>query len=101
MSFGRGGSRGMGHFSAFDDTPPVPKERRAHTIRRIASFFRPYRLAVSAVLATIVVTSVLGLVNPYLLKLLIDDAIPQRDFVLLNLFVGLMVIVPVVSGLIG
>ena len=50
---------------------------------------------------TIVVTSLLGLINPYLLKLLIDEALPQRDFGLLNLFVGLMIVVPIVSGLIG
>jgi ATP-binding cassette subfamily B protein len=48
-----------------------------------------------------VVTSLLGLVNPYLLKLLIDEALPQRDLGLLNLFVGLMIVVPIVSGLIG
>ncbi|MEX2547931.1 MAG: ABC transporter ATP-binding protein [Chloroflexota bacterium] len=97
---GSGRFRGMG---GFDETegPPVPRERRAHTIRRIAAFFRPYRLSVSAVLLTIVITSLLGLVNPYLLKLLIDEALPQRDFGLLNLFVGLMIVVPIVSGLIG
>ncbi|MEO8625486.1 MAG: ABC transporter ATP-binding protein, partial [Candidatus Limnocylindrales bacterium] len=62
---------------------------------------RPYRVTVAAVLATIVLTSLLGLINPYLLKLLIDEALPQRDFGLLNLFVGLMIAVPIVSGLIG
>ncbi|MEP7379167.1 MAG: ABC transporter ATP-binding protein [Chloroflexota bacterium] len=83
------------------DQPPVPKERRGQTIRRIAGFFRPYRVTVAAVLATIVLTSLLGLINPYLLKLLIDEALPQRDFGLLNLFVGLMIAVPIISGLIG
>jgi ATP-binding cassette subfamily B protein len=83
------------------DARRVPKERRGQTVRRIAGFFRPYRGAVAAVLATIVLTSLLGLINPYLLKLLIDEALPQRDFSLLNLFVGLMVVVPIVSGLIG
>ena len=99
MGFHAGG-RGFGHFGASDERK-VPKERRGRTVRRIAAFFRPYRLAVSAVLLTIVVTSLLGIVNPYLLKLLIDDALPQRDFGLLNLFVGLMILVPIVSGLIG
>ena len=83
------------------DERRVPRERRGRTVRRIAAFFRPYRLAVTAVLATIVITSLLGLINPYLLKLLIDEALPQRDFGLLNLFVGLMIAVPIVSGLIG
>ena len=101
MSFGA--RRGMSRMldSAGRDMPPVPVERRNQTVRRILSFFRPYRVAVAAVLATIVVTSLLGLVNPYLLKLLIDVAIPRRDWSLLNLFVGLMIVVPIVSGLIG
>ena len=99
MGFHGGGGR-FGHFGDGDERK-IPPERRGRTIRRIAAFFRPYRLAVSAVLLTIVVTSLLGLINPYLLKLLIDEALPQRDLGLLNLFVGLMIVVPIVSGLIG
>jgi ATP-binding cassette, subfamily B, bacterial len=101
MSFGA--RRGMSRMldSAGRETPPIAPERRAQTVRRIIAFFRPYRLAVAAVLATIVVTSLLGLVNPYLLKLLIDVAIPQRDFALLTAYVALMIVIPIVSGLIG
>ena len=98
---GSGPRRGGRFFGPGGDAPPIPRERRGQTIRRIASFFRPYRLTVGAVLLTIVITSLLGLINPYLLKLLIDEALPQRDFGLLNLFVGLMIAVPIVSGLIG
>ena len=100
---GGGGGRGMRRMldNAARDTTPIPPERRNQTIRRILGFFRPYRRSVLAVLGTIVITSLLGLVNPYLLKLLIDVAIPRRDWGLLNLFVGLMIIVPIVSGLIG
>jgi len=93
---------GGGHFRTPTETgPPVPRERRGHTIRRIAAFFRPYRGRVSVVLAAILLTSFIGLVNPILLKLLIDVAIPQRDWGLLNLFVGLMIVLPIISGLIG
>ena len=60
------------------DFEPVPKERRGQTIRRILVFFRPYRLRSRVVLVAILLTSLLGLINPLLLKLLIDDAIPQR-----------------------
>jgi ATP-binding cassette, subfamily B, bacterial len=103
MAFGgmRGGGGRAGRLMPPEDQGSVPAERRAATIRRIASFFRPYRLAVALVLATILVTSLLGLINPYLLKLLIDEALPQQDFGLLNLYVGLMILVPIVSGLIG
>ena len=87
--------------SAGRDVAPVPPERRNQTVRRILSFFRPYRWAVYAVLATIVVTSLLGLVNPFLLKQIIDVAIPSQDLRLLTAFVALMIIVPIISGLIG
>jgi ATP-binding cassette subfamily B protein len=89
--FGRGGP----------DFTPVPPERRGQTIRRIVRFFRPYRRQVAVVFVAILATSFIGLINPILLKLLIDIAIPERDWGLLNLFVGLMIVLPIVSGLIG
>lgn len=53
------------------------------------------------VLAAILATSLIGLVNPYLLKLLIDDVIVGRRYELLNLYVGLMIALPIVTGLLG
>ena len=103
---GAGGSRRMVGGGGMWGGPtreftPVPKERRGRTLRRIVAFFKPYRLRVTIVLVAILATSLIGLANPYLLKLLIDDAIPKRDFVLLNLYVGLMIILPIFTGLIG
>jgi ATP-binding cassette, subfamily B, bacterial len=99
MAFpGRGpGARMMGR----GDIAPVPKERRGRTIRRIVAFFRPYKGQVAIVLVAILFTSLIGLINPILLKLLIDIAIPERDWGLLNLFVGLMIALPIISGLVG
>ncbi|MDI3339986.1 MAG: ABC transporter ATP-binding protein [Sphaerobacter sp.] len=74
---------------------------RPGTFRRVVAFFRPYWREIAVVLVAILVTSGLGLINPYLLKLIIDTAIPRRDLTLLNLFVGLMIVVPIVAGLIG
>jgi ATP-binding cassette subfamily B protein len=89
---GRGSGGGGGHGGMFGGGPnpdfePVPKERRGRTIARILVFF--------------LMTSFLGLINPILLKLLIDIAIPQQDWYLLNLFVGLMIVLPIITGLIG
>jgi ATP-binding cassette subfamily B protein len=95
--FRRGGPFGGGS----QDFERVPKERRGRTVRRIVAFFAPYRAQVTVVLVAILATSFIGLINPILLKLLIDDAIPRLDFGLLNLYVGLMIALPVVSGLIG
>ena len=84
-----------------EDFEPVPPERRGRTVRRILAFFAPYRPQIGVVLVAILLTSFIGLANPYLLKLLIDEAIPSRDFGLLNLYVGLMIGLPILTGLIG
>jgi ATP-binding cassette subfamily B protein len=98
---GRGAGRAFGARGGPGPFEPVPPERRGRTIRRILAFFKPYRGQVAVVTVAILLTSGLGLVNPILLKLLIDDAIPRLDFSKLNLYVGLMILVPIVSGLIG
>jgi ATP-binding cassette subfamily B protein len=92
---------GGGPFGGGFDGPPIPKERRGKTLRRIVAFFRPYRPQVAIVLVAILATSLIGLVNPYLLKLLIDEVIVGRHYERLNLYVGLMIALPIFSGLIG
>ncbi len=84
-----------------EEGPPIPPKRRAATTRKIVRFFVPYRGQILVVLGAILLTSSLGVVNPILLKLLIDVAIGQRNWGLLNLFVALMILIPVVSSLIG
>jgi ATP-binding cassette, subfamily B, bacterial len=98
-----GGGPGYGGAGGYGSVPGdhVPRERRGRTIRRIVRFFGPYRLQVGVVLVAILATSFIGLINPILLKLLIDDAIPNRDWGRLNVYVGLMIALPIVSGLIG
>jgi len=95
MSGGGRGGRGTAEFV------PVPPERRGRTVRRIVAFFRPYRLPVAVVLGAILVTSLLGLVNPLMLKLLTDQVIIGHQYDRLDLYVGLMIAVPIISGLIG
>ncbi len=80
---------------------PIPKERQAQTLRRIVDFFRPYKLQVVVVLVAILATSLIGLVNPLLLGLLIDQVIVGQDYDNLNLYVGLMIALPIITGLIG
>ncbi|HEY7828102.1 MAG TPA: ABC transporter ATP-binding protein, partial [Candidatus Limnocylindrales bacterium] len=97
MSFAaRGAFRGQAE-------PParLSPEQRDRTVRRIAVFFAPYKAQVAVVTGAILLTSLLGIVNPLLLQRLIDDAIPNQDLFKLNLYVGLMIVIPIVSGLIG
>jgi len=76
-----------------------PLDRR--TLRRVLGFFRPYRPRIAVALVGILLVAVLGLLNPLLLKLIIDEAIPERDLDRLYRYVGLMVLVPILTGLIG
>ena len=102
---GGGGGHGRGGGGPFalppTDFTPVPKERRGRTARRIVGFFGPYKVRVVIVLVAILATSLIGLVNPLLLGLLLDRVIIGKDYSKLNLFVGLMIVLPIISGLIG
>jgi len=69
--------------------------------RRIANLFRPYKWRVLGAIGAILLTAGLGVINPYLLQVIIDDAIPNGDLSQLYLLVGLMIVLPIISGLIG
>ncbi len=99
---GRGGAGRLAR-GYVDGEPPaaLPPERRRRTVARIVDFFRPYRLQVGVVVVAILVTSLLGLVNPIMLKLLTDEVIIGREYQNLYLYVGLMIVVPIFSGLVG
>src|SRR5437660_6376683 len=73
----------------------------ARTVRRVMQAFSPYKLQVVLVLIAILLTKVLGLVNPLLIQRIFDDAIGKRNLNLLIIFVVIMFITPIVSGMIG
>ena len=96
--FARGGGRFRTPGEAVE---PIPRERRGRTLRRIAAFFGPYRPQIAIVTLAILITSLLGLINPLLLGKLIDEVIVGHDYDRLNLYVGLMIGLPIATGLIG
>src|SRR5688572_13711365 len=71
------------------------------TVRRVAQFFKPYKWRVALTILAILITALIGLANPILLKLVIDDAITDGDRQKLYLYVALMIVLPIVAGLIG
>ena len=102
MGGGMGPGRGGGHpFSGDEAGPTKPVGAALPLLRRAAHFFGPYRGRLAVIGVAILGSSILGLANPYLLKLLIDDAIPKRDIGLLAIYAGLMVVVPIINGGIG
>jgi ATP-binding cassette subfamily B protein len=69
--------------------------------RRILRLFRPYAGRLTAVGVLIALASLVGLASPFLLRAVIDQAIPQRDTGLLAVLVLGMVAVAVVSTVVG
>ncbi|MGH8374030.1 MAG: ABC transporter ATP-binding protein [Pseudomonas sp.] len=67
------------------------------SLRWLYSFVRPHRLAIAGLLGLSVCASALVLVQPWLTKLLIDDGLLARNFPMLVMIAGLMI----VAGLLG
>jgi ATP-binding cassette, subfamily B, bacterial len=71
------------------------------SLRRIARLFAPHRYSLAVVIAVIVVSSIVGLASPFLLREVIDVALPQRDVRLLVWLVVGMVAVAAVTAALG
>src|SRR5262249_24512444 len=58
---------------------------RPVSLRRVGRLFAPYRARLSGLLALIFLAAGLGVVSPFLLREVLDTAIPQKDTQLLTL----------------
>jgi ATP-binding cassette subfamily B protein len=76
-----------------------PAIRRA-TLRRAARLFRPYKLRLSAVLALIVLSAILGVIPAFLLRGALN-AINAKDTKQLSLLAAGMIVIAIVNGAIG
>src|SRR5579859_7214893 len=97
------GFHGMsGGMSAYvEEQKKRGRKTDARTLRRVAQSFAPYKFQVVLVLIAIILTTVLGLVNPLMIRYIFDDAIGKRNLNLLVIFVVIMFITPIVTGIIG
>jgi len=73
----------------------------SNTLKRVAIAFSPYKIQIILVLFAIILTTVLGLVNPFMIQFIFDDAIGKHNEKLLIILVSIMIIMPVITGLIG
>jgi ATP-binding cassette subfamily B protein len=69
--------------------------------RRLLGLFRPYRKRLGAVLFLILISAALGMVSPFLLRAVLDDAIPHHDTTLLAVLVSGMIAIAVATGALG
>src|SRR3954454_5022330 len=77
------------------------REQRRANLRRVGRLFRPYRLKLGTVLGLIALSAGLSMISPFLLRAVLDTAIPDRDTGLLSLLVGGMVAISLVTVVIG
>jgi ATP-binding cassette, subfamily B, bacterial len=70
-------------------------------LSRIARLFHAYRGRLTILLGLIVVSAGIGVVSPFLLRAVLDKAIPEKDTRLLTLLVLGMIAASVSSGAIG
>jgi ATP-binding cassette subfamily B protein len=92
-------------FDAFvSDEPPErpadPAVRKAN-LRRIIGLFKPYRARLGVVCTLIVFSAALGVVPAFLLRDVLDVAIPDKDTALLTVLVAGMIAIAIVTGVIG
>lgn len=68
---------------------------------RVLELFRPYRSSLLIVTVIVVATSIAGLANPFLIREIIDVALPQEDVRLLVMLVLAMIAVAFVTAALG
>ncbi|MEO8828945.1 ABC transporter ATP-binding protein [Lapillicoccus sp.] len=98
-----GGRESRGHSGARKVDPADRAQLAESPVswRRVGALFAPYRARIALVMSLIVASSAVSLSTPFLLRLVIDDALPQRDTTLLLLAVGGMLAVTVVTAVLG
>jgi ATP-binding cassette, subfamily B, bacterial len=75
-------------------------QAREVSLRRIGRLFRPYRWQLTVVTAIIAASSLVGLASPFLLRAVIDTALPDRNVRLLAwLVIAMVAVAAVTSGL--
>src|SRR3954452_24991737 len=70
-------------------------------LRRIARLFVPYRRRLTVLILLIGIAAAVGVVSPFLLRAVLDNAIPNKDTTLLSLLVLGMIASSVLGGVIG
>jgi ATP-binding cassette, subfamily B, bacterial len=67
-------------------------------LRRVAALFRPYRWSLLFVLLLVGASSLVSLVNPFLIRAVIDTALPQGRTGLLTVLAAAMIVVAIANS---
>jgi ATP-binding cassette subfamily B protein len=92
----RDGRHAQGPEPRPEDIPVKPV-----ALRRVGALFVPYRMRLGGLLALIFLSAGLGVISPFLLRGVLDTAIPEKDTTLLTLLVAGMVALSILTSVIG
>ncbi|MFG2193973.1 ABC transporter ATP-binding protein [Streptomyces sp. NPDC048639] len=84
-----------------DWTPPPPDPEQPAQVRRILRLFRPYRGRLALVGLLVAASSLVAVASPFMLREVLDTAIPQGRTGLLSLLALGMIAAAVVSSIFG
>ncbi|MGP3948568.1 ABC transporter ATP-binding protein [Streptomyces sp. 7N604] len=84
-----------------DWTPPPPDPEQPAQVRRILRLFRPYRGRLAVVGLLVAASSLVTVASPFMLREVLDTAIPQGRTGLLSLLALGMIAAAVVSSIFG
>ena len=95
---GPGGGRGPARLN-----PADKKQLKRHpvSLKRIAALFAPHKGTIAVVVALITLSSVINLAQPFLVRAVIDDALPSGNIRLLMILAASMVAVAALTSVIG
>ena len=99
MGGGMSGGMGGGGGRMRDDPKLAPGQRP--DVRRVLSLFRPYRSTLVGVLLLIVLAAAAGVVSPFLIREIVDVALPEQRADVLAWSVGGLIAVTVISSALG
>ncbi len=91
----------MGFHSGWRSVVTSSDERPKVTgalLRRVLAYAQPYRLEIIALLGSILVSTLISLVNPLVLRTLIDQTLPNKDLRQLGLLALALLLIPLING---
>ena len=82
-------------------SPAEKAQARDVSLRRIGALFRDHRMPLAVVVLIIVASSIVGMASPFLLRAVIDDALPRQNVHLLIALVVGMIAVAAITAVLG
>ncbi|WP_112240780.1 ABC transporter ATP-binding protein [Kribbella monticola] len=70
-------------------------------VRRVARLFRPYRWSIAVLLLISVAQGAAGVASPFMVREIVDRALPQRSATLVVLYAGGMIVAAALAAVLG